>query len=67
MWLFYEDKYWNYILDKSVFFSFDKTGYLRHKAKFKEDFSQKILADKSSLVKGGTSGIGGEVSEEQSR
>ena len=66
MWLFYEDKYWNYILDKSVVFSFDKTGYLRHKAKFKEDLSQKTLANKISLVTGGTSGIGGEVSKELS-
>jgi len=66
MWLFYEDKYWDYILDKSVVFSFDKTGYIRHKAKFKEDLSQKILANKISLVTGGTSGIGGEVSKELS-
>jgi dehydrogenase/reductase SDR family protein 12 len=53
-------------LDKSVVFSFDKTGYLRHKAKFKEDLSQKTLANKISLVTGGTSGIGGEVSKELS-
>ena len=64
MWLFYEDRYWNYILDKSVIFSFDKTGYQRHKDKFNEDLSQKTLADKISLITGGTSGIGAEVSKE---
>jgi len=67
MWLFYEDKYWNYILDKSIVFSFDKTGYQRHKFKFNEDLSQKNLTGKVSLVTGGTSGIGGEVSKELSR
>ena len=63
MWLFNEDKYWNYILDKSILFSFDKSGYQRHKSKFNEDLSQKNLIDKISLVTGGTSGIGGELSK----
>ena len=67
MWLFYEDKYWNYILDKSIVFSFDKTGYQRYKSKFNVDISKKSLTDKISLVTGGTSGIGGEVSKEHSR
>jgi len=67
MWLFNEDKYWNYILDKSILFSFDKSGYQRHKSKFNEDLSKKKLIDKISLVTGGTSGIGGELSKELSR
>ena len=67
MWLFNEDKYWNYILDKSILFSFDKSGYQRHKSKFNEDLSKKKLIDKVSLVTGGTSGIGGELSKELSR
>ena len=67
MWLFYEEKYWEFILDKTIVFSFDKTGFNRHKAKFNEDLSQKVLTGKISLVTGGTSGIGGEVAQELSR
>ena len=67
MWVFYEDKYWNYILDKTIVFSFDKTGFNRHKSKFNEDISQKDITGKISLVTGGTSGIGGEVAQELSR
>ena len=54
-------------MDKSILFSFDKSGYQRHKSKFNEDLSQKNLIDKISLVTGGTSGIGGELSKELSR
>ncbi len=67
MWLFHDEKYWDYILDKSIIFSFDKTGFQRHKSYFKEDLSQKNLGKKFSLVTGGTSGIGMEVSKELSR
>ena len=67
MWIFYEDKYWNYILDKTIVFSFDKTGFNRHKSKFNEELSQKDITGKISLVTGGTSGIGGEVAQVLSR
>ncbi len=67
MWIFYEDKYCDFILDKSIIFSFDKTGYKRHKSKFEENLSQKDITGKISLVTGGTSGIGGEVAQELSR
>ena len=67
MWLFYEEQYWEFILDKTIVFSFDKTGFNRHKSKFNEDLSQKVLTGKISLVTGGTSGIGGEVAQELSR
>ena len=67
MWLFYEEKYWEFILDKTIVFSFDKTGFNRHKSKFNEDLSQKDLTGKISLVTGGTSGIGGEVAQVLSR
>ena len=67
MWVFYEDKYWDFILDKTIVFSFDKSGYKRHKSKFEGDLSQKDLTGKISLVTGGTSGIGGEVAQELSR
>lgn len=58
MWLFYEDKYWNNFLEKTIIFSFDKTGFKRHKLSFKEDFSKKNIQDKIVLVTGGNSGIG---------
>ena len=65
--IYYEDKYWNFILDKTVVLSFDKTGFQRHKIKFKEDISQKDLAGKRALVTGGTSGIGGTVAKQLSK
>ena len=48
-------------------FSFDKTGFKRHKIKFKEDTSQEDLAGKRTLVTGGTSGIGSAVAKQLSR
>ena len=46
----------NKILDTSIVFSFDKSGYLRHKKQFKDEliFDSKAHA----LITGGTSGIG---------
>ena len=58
IWLFYKDKYWNSFLDKSIIFSFDKSGFIRHKLSFSEDLSKKNLKGKNVLVTGGTSGIG---------
>ena len=66
IWLFYEDKYWNYFLDKTIIFSFDKTGFKRHKFSFKEDFSQINIRDKTALVTGGSSGIGANVAQKLS-
>jgi len=66
IWLFYEEKYWDYFLDKTIIFSFDNTGFKRHKTSFKEDFSQKDIRDKAVLVTGGSSGIGGNVAQKLS-
>lgn len=59
--LFYNDEYWNNFLDKTIFFSFDRSGFHRHKNKFSEDILKNNLFSKNGLVTGGTSGIGGEV------
>ena len=66
MWLFYEDKYWNNILEKTIIFSFDKTGFNRHKSSFKEDFSHNNIHDKIVLITGGTSGIGESIARKLS-
>ena len=55
------------MLDKTVVFSFDKTGFQRHKKNFSEDLSNKDLSGKRTLVTGGTSGIGGAVAKKLSK
>ena len=67
MWLYYEEKYWDYILDKTIVFSFDKTGFRRHKSKFFENHFQKEIKGEKTLVTGGTSGIGRQVAQELCR
>lgn len=54
-------KYWDYLLDKSVLFSFDRSGFKRHKINFEEDLTQLNLNGKVALVTGGTAGIGAAV------
>ena len=50
---------WDSLLDKSVYFSFDQSGFLRHQKQFQEDLSKlKALEGKQALITGGTSGIG---------
>jgi NAD(P)-dependent dehydrogenase (short-subunit alcohol dehydrogenase family) len=46
----------NKILDASIFWSFDQSGYLRHERDFKETYSFK--KGSRALITGGTSGIG---------
>ena len=51
----------NSILDKSIYFSFDMSGYERHiryDETFREDLFQKSCKGRYGLVTGGTSGIG---------
>lgn len=51
----------NTLLDKSIYYSFDRTGYERHcryNEAFREDIYQKTCKGRYALVTGGTSGIG---------
>lgn len=48
------------LLDYSIYFSFDRTGYLRHKKSF-GPIDHLALKGKVAIVTGGTSGIGLEV------
>ena len=52
----------NKILDASIYYSFDKSGYLRHAKSFDDQYFFK--AGSRALVTGGTSGIGQAVSLE---
>ena len=45
------------MLDKSIYFSFDRTGFERHSKAF-DDAYLKNICGKSVLITGGTSGIG---------
>ena len=49
---------WDVILDKSVLFSFDQTGFKRHQKYFTEDIYNLKLSNKNVLVTGATAGIG---------
>jgi dehydrogenase/reductase SDR family protein 12 len=50
------------ILDKTIFFSFDRSGFQRHQKRFTEDLKTKNLKGQTFLVTGGTGGIGEETS-----
>ncbi len=54
----HSERLWNKILDYSVVYSFDLSGYKRHQKKFFDDYDLNSLSDKNILVTGGTSGIG---------
>ncbi len=59
--MYFEEGFWGKLLDKTVVFSFDKSGFNRHQKKFIEDIYQKKMSEKSILVTGATAGIGAEV------
>ncbi len=55
MRIFYDGFIWNKILDASIVYSFDKTGFDRHKKTFQ---NEALEAQGKYLITGGTSGIG---------
>jgi NAD(P)-dependent dehydrogenase (short-subunit alcohol dehydrogenase family) len=56
----------DFLLDLSVVFSFDKTGFIRHQKKFNEIFKYPNALNKNALVTGGSDGIGAMVTEKLS-
>lgn len=54
--IFYEGFMWNKILDASIYYSFDNSGYLRHETNFPKNTLP--AEGKNVLITGGTSGIG---------
>ncbi len=46
------------VLDPSIVFSFDQTGYLRHRAQFDDDDLDADMSGRLCLVTGGNSGLG---------
>lgn len=54
--IFYEGFMWNKILDASLYYSFDKSGFARHQKDFDDDYQFKSGA--TAIITGGTSGIG---------
>jgi dehydrogenase/reductase SDR family protein 12 len=60
LFLFYKKAFWNWYLDRTVYFSFDNSGYLRHAEEFNHNDNDTLL-HKKILVTGGTGGIGKSV------
>ena len=60
--LFYKKNIWNWFLDKSIYYSFDNSGFERHAELFKQN-NFKDLKNKKVLVTGGTRGIGYSTSQ----
>jgi dehydrogenase/reductase SDR family protein 12 len=56
-YLYFQKTLLDKLLDISVFFSFDRSGYLRHRRFFREEMFSDI-SNSNILITGGTSGIG---------
>lgn len=59
--LYFNKRYWGSFLDKTILFSFDKSGFLRHQNEFNENLRSKSIRGQVILVTGSTAGIGAEV------
>lgn len=63
--VFYEGFMWNKLLDASIYYSFDLSGFLRHQKSFDENLQ--FSAGQVALITGGTSGIGEAASLEMAK
>lgn len=61
--LYFQEKYWDQFLDKTILFSFDRLGFIRHKKNFIESFDREASAPKTFLITGATAGIGESVAD----
>ena len=52
---------WHWFLDKSIYYSFDKSGYLRHQKRFDESCLDHSMEGKVCVVTGANSGLGFET------
>lgn len=62
-YLVYKKSFLDWILDRSIYFSFDRSGFKRH-SKFFINEKRRNLAGENILVTGGTSGIGLQVTKD---
>jgi hypothetical protein len=54
--VFYSGFGWHKLLDLSIYYSFDKSGFLRHRTQFNDIYN--FTPNTKALVTGGSSGIG---------
>lgn len=52
---------WNWLLDKSIVYAFDRTGFERHQREFREGDLDASIVDKVCVITGASGGIGFEV------
>lgn len=65
--IYFTSDYWEKLLDKTIVFSFDKSGFSRHQKSFSESLEGNNILGKNALVTGATAGIGASIASSLSR
>jgi dehydrogenase/reductase SDR family protein 12 len=65
LWVYHTESPWQDLLDRSVIYSFDRSGFLRHQRQFEKALNFEF--DGPVLITGGSSGIGLAVAQELER